>query len=53
MKVTLSWRQFDEHSKCLGFLGEAKSTGGSQYRFLFSVTLLQTQRATLQQLNDV
>jgi hypothetical protein len=27
--------------------------GDSEYRFLFSVTLLQTQRATLQQLNDV
>ena len=27
--------------------------GGSEYRFLFSVTRLQTQRTTLQQLNDV
>ena len=32
--------------------GLALVHGGSEYRFLFSVTLLQIQRATLQQLND-
>jgi len=32
----LRWRQFDGHSECLGFAGEATSSVGSKYRCLFS-----------------
>ncbi len=30
------WRQFHGHFECLGFVSEATSSGGSEYRCLFS-----------------
>ena len=33
---SVRWRQFDGHFECLGFVREVTSSGGSEYRCLFS-----------------
>jgi hypothetical protein len=47
----MRWCRFDRQCESSG--DPAPVHGSSEYRFLFSVTFLQTQRTTLQQLNDI